>query len=188
MKLFATIIGALAAFTLAAFSAHAQTTASAPSAASLEQARHLIKTMHAEQMIDQIMTAMEKPMIESIAKGAPPEQQQKIQALEDSIWGEFKTFMPRMIDQMAVIYATDFTEQELTEMDQFYSSPTGQSVLSKIPRMSQQMVPVMMAEMPALMGRSFDRFCDKTHCSADERAALAKAVNKMRASLAARPG
>ena len=46
--------------------------------------------------------------------------------------------------------------------------------------------PVVMAEMPAMMGRSFDRFCDKTQCSADERAALAKVVDGMKAKMAAR--
>ena len=125
-------------------------------------------------------------MMASMSKNVPPEQQQKVQVLEDSVWTEFKAFMPKMVDEMAVIYATDFTPQELTEMDRFYSSPTGQSVLAKVPRMSEQMLPVVMAEMPAMMGRSFDRFCDKTQCSADERAALAKVVDGMKAKIAAR--
>ena len=131
--------------------------------------------MHAAKLYDQLITAMESSMVASMTKNLPEAKQQQVQAIEDAMFEEMRGLMPKLTDEMAVIYATDFTEQELADMDRFYASPTGQSMLEKTPRISQQIIPFVMAEMPSLVGRAFDRSCQKTACTAQQREAMAKA-------------
>ncbi len=186
MKPFAMLAGALAALSLAAAVA-AQPASPAPTPAALEQARHLIQTMHAAKLYDQLISAMESSMIASMTKNLPEAKQQRVQAIEDGMFEEMRGLMPKLTDQMAVIYATDFTEQELTDMDRFYASPTGQSMLEKTPRISQQLIPFVMAEMPSMLGRAFDRSCQKTACTTQQREAMARALDALRARTASQP-
>ena len=46
-------------------------------------------------------------------------------------------------EQMAKIYATDFTEQELKELVTFYKSPLGQKLLSQEPKSIQNSMSFM---------------------------------------------
>jgi len=186
MKLFALPLGALAALALAS-AAIAQTTPPPPSPAALEQARHLIQTMHAEKLADQLISAIETSVVSSMSKSLPPGKQQSVQAFEDAYLDEMRGMMPKLFDEMAVIYATDFTEAELADMDRFYAGPTGQSMLAKMPRISQQLIPFVMAQMPEVLGRAFDRSCEKTACTAEQRAAIAKALDAMKARTAGQP-
>lgn len=183
MKPFALPIGALAALALA-FPATAQTAEAAPSPAALEHARHVIQAMHAEKLYDQMISAIETSVISSITKNMPAEKQQYAQAFERAYLEEVRGLMPKMTDEMAVIYATDFTEQQLTDIDQFYASPTGQAVLAKMPCIGQQLIPFMMAQLPAVLSRAFEQTCQKTTCTAEQRAAMAKALDAMKARAA----
>jgi hypothetical protein len=190
MKLFAFSAGALSALVLAC-AAGAQTTQSepAPSPAALEHARHVIQAMHAEKLYDQMISAVESSVISSMAKNAPADKQQYVQTFERAYLEEMRAMMPKLTDQMAVIYATDFTEQQLTDIDAFYASPTGQAVLAKMPRMGQQLIPYMLAQMPMALSRAFDKTCQMTACTAEQRAAMAKAIDAMKARAgAAQPG
>lgn len=186
MKPSGILTGALVALLLTSAAA-AQTASPPPSPEALEQARHLIQTMHAAKLYDQVITAMESSMVASMTKNLPEAKQQQVQAIEDAMFEEMRGLMPKLTDEMAVIYATDFTEQELADMDRFYGSPTGQSMLEKTPRISQQLVPFVMSEMPSLLGRAFDRSCQKTTCTTQQREAMAKALDAMRARAAAQP-
>ncbi len=183
MNVFALPIAALAALALGSAVA-AQTTSPSPSPAALEQARHLIRTMHAEKLADQMISSLETSVVGSLTADMPPGPKRQARAFEDALLEEMRGLMPRMFDEMATIYATDFSEQELTDLDRFYSSPTGQAMLTKLPHISQQLVPFVMGQMPDLVGRAFDRSCDKTLCSPEQRAAMAKALGAMKARTA----
>jgi hypothetical protein len=186
MKPFAVPIGALVALVLASAVA-AQPATSAPSLEALAQARHLIQTMHAEKLADQLISSLQTSIVGSMSKSLPEARQQQVQAIDEAMLEEVRGIMPKVFDQMAVIYATDFTEQELTDIDRFYASPTGQSMLAKMPRISQQLVPFVMAQMPALLSRAFDRACERTSCTAEQHAAIAKAIDAMKARVGAQP-
>jgi hypothetical protein len=182
MKLFAFSAAALATLIMAS-AAGAQPTQSkpSPSPAALEHARHVIQAMHAEKLYDQMISAIETSVISSITKNAPADKQQYAQTFERAYLEEMRGMMPKLTDEMAIIYATDFTEQQLTDIDTFYASPTGQAVLAETPRLGQQLVPFMMAQMPMALSRAFEQTCQKTTCTAEQRAAMARALDAMKA-------
>ena len=188
MKLPALPIGALAALALA-LPAAAQTAEPAPSPAALEHARHVIQSMHAEKLYDQMIAAIETSVISATTKNLPTEKQTYAQTFGRAYLEEIRAVMPKLTDEMAVIYATDFTEQQLNDIDQFYGSPTGQAVLAKTPRIGQQLIPFLMAQIPDALTHAFEKTCEKTTCTAEQRAAMAKAVDAMKARAAAvKPG
>ena len=187
MKRLASAIGALAALTLGS-AAVAQPASPAPSPATLEHARHLIQTMHAEKMVDQVISAMQTSMITPMMKNVPAGKREATQAFEDAYLDGLRGMMPKVFDQMAIIYATDFTDQELTDMDRFYTSPTGQTLLAKTPMISQQLIPFVVAQIPDILGHAFDQSCAKASCTPEQRAAIAKALDAMRARTATKPG
>ena len=190
MNALALLTGAFAALALAS-AADAQSTQPepSPSPAALEHARHVIQAMHAEKTYDQMVSAIETSALSSMAKDSPGGKQQYAQVFERAYLEQVRAVMPKLSDEMAVIYATDFTEQELTDIDRFYASPTGQSVLAKTPRIGQQLVSFLMAQMPVMLGRAFDQTCEKITCTAEQRAAMAKALDAMKARAAAvQPG
>jgi len=186
MKLFAFSAAALSA--LALTSPAVAQSEPAPSPAALAQARQVIQTMHTEKMYEQVFAAMEPSMVAAIGKNLPADKQQRVQAAERALFEQMQAMAPKLSDEMAVIYATDFTEQELADMNRFYASPTGQSVIDKMPRVSQQLVPFMMAQMPAILARVYDKSCEQAACTAEQRAAMAKAIDAMKARAAAQPG
>jgi len=184
MKLGVFLTGVVATLSLAS-AAMAQTADPAPSPAALEQARHLMQTMHIDRMMDGAMGAMKSSLTEVMSRQLPADQRQNAVILQDAIWEEMRPVIAKMMESVPALYASNFTERELAEMDRFYSSPVGQSVLEKMPRLMQDMMqktmPVMMADMPDMMGRAFNRYCSKTACTPETRAALAKAVENMKA-------
>jgi hypothetical protein len=50
----------------------------------------------------------------------------------------YAPFVNSMIDQMATIYASNFTLDELRRIDAFYAQPTGQKLLEKSDLLAQQ--------------------------------------------------
>jgi len=47
---------------------------------------------------------------------------------------------------------------------------------------------VVLAQMPDVIGQAFDKSCEKATCTAAQRAAMAKALDAMRARAATHPG
>jgi hypothetical protein len=89
------------------------------------------------------------------------------------------------VEASAEIYASGFTEQEIAEMDHFYSTPTGQSVIAKLPAMTRQILPIVAAEMPAMMKRGFDRLCKKTTRTPEQREIYRKIRTGLKTQLTA---
>jgi hypothetical protein len=175
MRIVAAIAGAVLLFACPALAE----TAAPPTPAALAHAQHLMDVMHMDKMMDQMSAAMMKPMMAKMYEKLPTKQREKAAAFQDAMWEEMSGLTPKLTTAMVRIYAANLTEQELADMDQFYSSASGQSVLAKLPQLTQQLVPVMMGEMPALMGRVFDRYCSKVTCTKEERAGFAKSIEMM---------
>jgi len=182
------LMGAAAALVLTAAAA-AEPASPPPTPAALEHARHVIEEMHAEKLYDQMISAIETSVLSSTAKDGPADKQQYAQVFERAYLEQVRAMMPRLTDEMVVIYATDFTEQELTDIDRFYASPTGQSMLAKMPRIGEQLIPFLMGQLPTALGRAFDQTCEQVTCTTAQRAAMAKALDAMKARAAAtQPG
>lgn len=176
MKLTTLAAGLVLAISAPALAQTAPSSGPPPSAAALAHAKHLMASMHMDTMMDQMTSQMMKPIMDSVTKDATPEVRSKSEAFNAALWDEMKAMMPKLTDAMVTIYAQGLTDQELADLDQFYSSPSGQAVLMKMPKLTGQLVPVMLAQMPSMLTGTFDRYCAKEACTADERTAMAKAV------------
>ncbi|HVZ29145.1 MAG TPA: DUF2059 domain-containing protein [Asticcacaulis sp.] len=64
-------------------------------------------------------------------------------------------YMPKFID----IYADAFTEDELTQMVNFYESPVGQSIAAKQPGLVPKTYAVMTALQPEIQAIELDKTC-----------------------------
>lgn len=119
-----------------------------------QSVRELLSLMQASNMMNTAMTQMDatiRPMMQKALAGqqlSEREQQivddahARIQALlrEQLRWDNFE---PMMIS----VYQKTFTQKEVEGMKAFYRTPTGQSVIAKMPMVMQQTMQTMQGRM-----------------------------------------
>jgi hypothetical protein len=159
---------ALALFLTVALAGHAQATPA--SRASLQA---LFQLLHADTMVDGVYGAMQKSMSQMFAQDArqrgesPARQRIEAKAMEDMMglvraeynWGVME---PDMIDA----YQKTFTEEEVTGMINFYSTPVGQATITKIPQLTQTVLAGSQARLQALLPR-IRAIAEKARADAD---------------------
>lgn len=150
------LLGAALALALTlTFAGHAH--AAPASRASLEA---LFQLMHADTMIDNVYDAMMKSMSQMHAQDADTRGEsvarQKIEAkAKDNVMAlvrseyNWQGMQAEMIDA----YQKTFTEEEVTAMINFYSTPAGQAAITKMPQLMQAMMASTQAHMQSLMPR-----------------------------------
>ncbi|HWZ62232.1 MAG TPA: DUF2059 domain-containing protein [Steroidobacteraceae bacterium] len=120
--------------------------------------RELLAVMQSHNMVDNMLAQMDAtwgPMMkQSLAGRQPTEREQqivddahaKIQALlrEQLQWQNFE---PMMIH----VYQNSFSQKDVDAMKAFYSSPTGQQVIAKMPLVMQQTMQAMQQHMQSLI-------------------------------------
>ncbi len=103
-----------------------------------EAARELVEISQAGQIMNQMLDAM-LPNMMNIALGQNPslteEQKEKIRTLTSE---GFKERFPEFLDLTALLYAELFSEEELRDILAFQQSPTGQKVISLMPRITTE--------------------------------------------------
>lgn len=157
---------AFAALALLATSAQAQTAATVDPQR-LALAKQIFEAQGGAQNAATAMRAIEKSMIDS--SPSPEVRQRMTQVMETMT----KTFLPKMFDEMATIYAADFTDGQLKDILAFYQSPTGQALKEKSPLVAQQLGGVMVKLMPQLQLSVLDKVCAETTCTAQQQQQLA---------------
>jgi hypothetical protein len=115
-----------------------------------ESVKQLFEVMHTSQIIDtyitQINTTIHASMRQAM-QGKPLNAEQQ-QIMDD--WGselvalmrhelDWQTMQPMMVE----VYRANFNQEEVDGMLKFYRSPTGQSMISKLPAAMQQAMQTM---------------------------------------------
>jgi len=118
MSTFAIAAG-LAALSLIAAPALAQT---APDPQRLALARQIFEVQGGATSAAAAIRGMQKSMAESLPT---PEARQRMAEAMDSM---VTAVLPRLYDELASFYASDFTEGQLKDILSFYKSPTGQAM------------------------------------------------------------
>ncbi len=147
-----------------------QANAAPASRASLEA---LFQLTHADTMVDGVYDAMRKSMSQTFAqdarqRGASPARQRiEAKAMDDMmalVRGEYNwaVLEPEMIDA----YQKTFTEEEVTAMINFYSTPAGQAAITKIPQLMQAVMAGSQTRMQALLPR-IRAIAEKARADAD---------------------
>jgi len=140
-----------------AFTLNAHANDAPASRASLEA---LFQLMHADTMVDSVYDAMQKSTAQMFAQDASRRGEsaarQRIEAkARDDVMAlvrsefNWKVMESEMIDA----YQKAFTEDEITAMINFYSTPAGQAAITKMPQLMQGVMASTQGRMQALLPR-----------------------------------
>lgn len=159
-------LGALAAACLAVTPAlAANTPADAPSPHALELAKRYFADLHMDRMMDTMVHNMLPIVMAQLAKQAPQLTDAQRQAVADAAAESTADLMGKLMDRMAPLFASTFSEKELQDLVTFYESPTGQSMMSKMPTLMAKMQPTMAELMPQMQDDMKRRLCAKLDCT-----------------------
>ena len=113
--------------------------------ATLALAREVIAITKADQSFDNIAAQLRQSagMMITPPPGATPEQVKKAGEVQAKIMDISMAAAKGMIAKMDHIYADVYNESELRAMKVFFSSPAGQSMLSKQSQLMSRLMPLM---------------------------------------------
>jgi len=122
---------------------HPVTAAEAPASdASIKQ---LLEATHARQLVDTMMTQMDGMMKQAMqqvtgGQAVPPEIQKIYEKTHDEVVAAMREQMTwEKLEPMYLrVYKKSFSESEVKAMVGFYTSPTGQAVITKLPVVMQE--------------------------------------------------
>jgi uncharacterized protein len=106
-------------------------------AAALAAARSLLTTINMTDQFKAMLPLIMQGLKPAIVQGRP-EVERELDAMMPKLFEAFEPYYNNMIDGMAAIYATNFTADELAEVEAFYRRPAGQKVLTKATVLLQQ--------------------------------------------------
>ncbi|QPF85000.1 DUF2059 domain-containing protein [Bradyrhizobium genosp. L] len=117
--------------------ARAQTAAPAPAPDALAAAKELVITMHLVDQFKALMPAILKSLKPAIVQGRS-DVDHDYDTLTPVLLDGFQKRFDELSDAMAVIYASNFTADDLHALSDFYKSPVGKKLLEKTPMVTQQ--------------------------------------------------
>jgi uncharacterized protein len=132
----------------------AQDTKDAP--ATKEDVEKLFATMHIREQMHGMMETMSKQSRqmaqESLKKRFPSLTQKDLDRLNqmtDRIWSQMD--FDGMIDDMVPVYQRHLTKEDVSAMEAFYETPTGQKLLREQPVMTAEAMQAMQPRMEKIM-------------------------------------
>lgn len=108
-----------------------------PSPEALAAAKELVVTIHLDQQLSAILPGLIKNLKPSIVQGRA-EVDRQYDALAPIILEGFKERMSELSDAAAIIYARNFSTEDLIALSAFYKTPLGQRLLQKLPTVTQE--------------------------------------------------
>jgi uncharacterized protein len=111
--------------------------AQSPSPDTLAAARELIVTMRAADYFKTIMPAIVQQLKPAIVQNRP-QVERDYDAIMPLMLESMNARVSEIIEQVAALYARNFTAAELNEVVAFYRGPTGQKFIQKLPLITQE--------------------------------------------------
>ena len=137
----------------------------------LALARELFTTMRLDANLRGVFASVFKSMGDQMPAGAAAD---KAQAFLRSFSTAFEANFPDMIDAMAQLYARNLSTQELQDSLTFYRSPSGQAILTKMPAMMRDALPISLRLMPKIAAAAEADYCARQTCGETEHAVFAR--------------
>jgi len=125
------IIASMLLFSICAASAQA------PSPEAMTAARSLVTTMKLSDQYKALLPAILLTLKPALTQDRP-EIERDYDAMMPTIVDAFTPYYNAMLDDVATVYANNFTVGELREIEAFYRQPVGQKLLEKTPALTQQ--------------------------------------------------
>ena len=140
MRILVALVVACLGVTAPAFAQSQNTAAQAESKPSEASVRHLLDVMQVRQIV-QAMSAQLDTMFDNMVnkqlegQNITPEQRNQIDARRDAMRDAMKGLLSfeSMESLYLKVYGDTFSQKEIDGMTAFYSSPTGQAVIAKMP-------------------------------------------------------
>jgi hypothetical protein len=117
--------------------ARGQTAAPAPSPEALAAARELVATIRLMDQFKAVMPALMKSLKPAIVQGRT-NLDRDYDALAPILLDGFQARFSELSDAMAIVYADNFTADDLRGLTTFYKTALGQKLLAKTPAVTQQ--------------------------------------------------
>jgi hypothetical protein len=139
----------------------------------LALAKRLMALTIGQMNFGAVMKSIDTSMMDAIRKQNPkldPAVLDRVQAATEKTMSEV---MPQMMDDMAASYARHLSRQEMQDTVAFYTSPSGQAILHKLPEVMSDLGPLMAKYMPRVQRSMLESLCAENACDAQQRAALA---------------
>jgi hypothetical protein len=135
-----------------------------PSPTALALTRRYFAAVNFRSSMDSTMRSIMPTLIGELASEHPeitPAQRQIVtEAVEDSM----PAYTDHVIEQVIPIYATAFSEQELTDIVTFYESPAGKAIVSKMPALAPRVAAILPTVLPEFKADIERRICSKIAC------------------------
>jgi hypothetical protein len=111
--------------------------AQTPSPDAMTAARSLVTTMKLTDQYKALLPAILLTLKPALVQDRP-EIESDYDAMMPMIADAFTPYYNAMVDNVAAVYANNFTLGELREIEAFYRQPAGQKLLEKTPSLTQQ--------------------------------------------------
>jgi hypothetical protein len=115
--------------------------AQTPSPDAMKAARGLVTTMKLADQYKAILPGILLSLKPALVQDRP-EIERDYDAMMPMITEAFTPYYSAMVDDIAAVYANNFTPGELREMEAFYRQPVGQKLLEKTQAVTQQTMQV----------------------------------------------
>jgi len=103
----------------------------------LSAARELITVMRATDQLKQMLPTIMQALKPAIAQGRP-QVERDLDTLMPLLLDGMGSRVGELVDQMAAVYARNFTRDEIGQLTTFYRTPVGQKFLEKMPTVMQE--------------------------------------------------
>lgn len=140
--------------------------AAQPSAAQMALVRRYMAAIDMPSMLKAMMESMTPAMLQDMEKRSGQSLPVDVRdALVSSTTEAVVAITPRMMDAMAPVLASGFTEAELRAAVTYMESPEGRSFMAKSPAMMSKAMPAMQPLIPEMQADMQARFCRKVDCA-----------------------
>ncbi|MFC7380266.1 DUF2059 domain-containing protein [Brevundimonas sp. GCM10030266] len=147
-----------------------------PSERQLELSRRYLDLMMTDQFEDVIHQMLGDQMSTDQSMRDVPDEDRRFII---SLTAELTTDMvPLMITEMVPVYATIFTEEELTALVTFYETPMGRVIAEKSVQVMPEANRAVMAVVPQMLEKMVTRMCQHYGCTPAEMQELRRGMRE----------
>jgi hypothetical protein len=139
-----------------------QPSAAAKAPASRQDVLKLFKVMHIHDQMSSVMDSMTKQQSalvhETMKKRYPQIAEERLEQFDAMMEESMKDFpVDAIIDDLIPVYQKHLTSTDVSAMNVFYSSPTGQKLLREMPAMTEESMQLSYGRMQKQMDAMMDR-------------------------------
>jgi hypothetical protein len=166
-------VAALTGATVAAAQPAPAPAAQAPiDPARLALAHKLLDIELSQMNMPGVLRSLDEQMLSAVMKQSPnadPAMQQRLAKAAEKAQANL---MPHMMDSMASGFARNLSQKELEDTVAFYSSPSGQGVLHKMPAIMGEVIGSLGEWIPKMRQDMIENLCADNGCTPAQREAM----------------